>query len=142
MPTHMKKPHPKTPQTANATKTIKVSLNQQTVEAFEGNTRVFKFDCVTGDKDHPTDPGSFKILSKHHPYRSHKYDVQMNYAMFFTNDGKALHQYHGPMPLSIVRSARENISDWFGSHGCVRLVENDAKALYAWAPVGTVVKVS
>jgi hypothetical protein len=55
---------------------------------------------------------------------------------------KALHQYHGLMPLSMVRMARSNVSDWFGSHGCVRLVQADAKALYDWAPVGTTVQVS
>lgn len=28
---------------------------------------------------------------------------------------------------------------WFGSHGCVRLQEADAKTLYDWAPLGTTV---
>ena len=66
----------------------------------------------------------------------------MNYAMFFTHDGKALHQYHGIVPLSIVRTARSNVSEWFGSHGCVRLAEADAKAMYEWTTVGTTVQVS
>jgi lipoprotein-anchoring transpeptidase ErfK/SrfK len=81
----------------------------------------------------------FRIFRKNHPYRSRTYNTQMDYAMFFTNDGKALHQYHGVMPLSIVRVARGNVSDWFGSHGCVRLSESDAKALYGWTPLGTTV---
>ncbi len=119
-------------------KIIKVSLTQQIVETYEGSKKVARFECVTGDKDHPTDRGAFKILRKVHPYRSRSYDVQMNYAMFFTTDGKALHQYHGPFPLSTVRKARD-VSEWFGSHGCVRLAEDDAKALYQWAAVGTTV---
>jgi lipoprotein-anchoring transpeptidase ErfK/SrfK len=119
-----------------------VNLSLQTVEAYEGSARRFKFECVTGDQDHPTDKGVFKIIRKSHPYRSHTYNVQMNYALFFTSDGKALHQYHGLIPLSLVRSARSNVSDWFGSHGCVRLTENDAAALYNWAAVGTTVHVS
>jgi len=122
-------------------KIIKVNLAQQIVEVYEGTERIFRFECVTGDKDHPTDRGTFKILRKHHPYRSRTYNVQMDYAMFFTHDGKALHQYHGMAPLSIVRTARSSISDWFGSHGCVRLAEADAKALYKWATVGTTVSV-
>jgi lipoprotein-anchoring transpeptidase ErfK/SrfK len=129
------------PQT-KVVKTIKVNLNDQIVEAFEGNSRVFLFDCVTGDKDHPTDIGVFTILRKHKIYRSRTYNVQMNYAMFFTTDGKALHQYHGPVALSIVRTSRHLVSEWFGSHGCVRLVEADAKALFEWAPVGSTVQVS
>lgn len=131
-----KKPAP------SSTKTIKVDLVQQIVEAFDGTTRVFRFECVTGDKDHPTDRGTFRILRKNHPYRSRAYNVQMDYAMFFTNDGKALHQYHGIVPLSVVRSARGAISEWFGSHGCVRLTQPNAKALYEWAPVGTSVLVA
>ena len=65
----------------------------------------------------------------------------MNYPLFFTHDGKALHQYHGPLPIWALRSARNNVSDWIGSHGCVRLAENDAKAIYEWASIGTAVQV-
>lgn len=55
--------------------------------------------------------------------------------------GKAIHQYHGPLPLSVVRSMKKGVTDWFGSHGCVRLSEDDARALYASAPSGTVVHI-
>jgi lipoprotein-anchoring transpeptidase ErfK/SrfK len=65
----------------------------------------------------------------------------MNYAMFFTTDGKALHQYHGAVPLNVVRTFRGKVSEWFGSHGCVRLSEADARALFEWAPLGTAVEV-
>ncbi|CAG2267872.1 MULTISPECIES: L,D-transpeptidase [Burkholderia] len=125
-----------------AAKRIVVHLSSQSVEAFDGAARVFRFDCVTGDSEHPTDRGAFRIMQKYRFYRSRAYNVQMDYAMFFTGDGKALHQYHGPMPLSLVRMARNTVSDWFGSHGCVRLAEADAKRLYEWAPMGTVVQVS
>jgi lipoprotein-anchoring transpeptidase ErfK/SrfK len=123
-----------------AKKIIRVYLDQQRVEAFDGADKVFAFDAVTGDADHPTDPGTFRVISKDRLHHSRKYDVDMHYALFFTTDGKALHQYHGFVPLSIVRTARQG-SDWFGSHGCVRLTEEDAKQLFEWAPVGTVVQV-
>lgn len=84
----------------------------------------------------------FQILRKNHPYRSRTYNSQMNYALFFTSDGKALHQYHGVVLLSVVRTARSNFSDWFGSNGRVRLAEADAKALYEWARVCAVMQVS
>ncbi len=123
-------------------KLIKINLMRQIVEAFEGSEKVFSFDCVTGDKDHPTDRGFFRIIRKpHYRYRSHTYNVQMNYPLFFTHDGKALHQYHGPMPIWALRSVRNNVSDWIGSHGCVRLAESDAKAIYEWASIGTAVHV-
>lgn len=44
----------------------------------------------------PSNPkGSFTIVRKHHPYTSKKYKVPMDYAMFFTKTGEALHQNHG-----------------------------------------------
>jgi lipoprotein-anchoring transpeptidase ErfK/SrfK len=122
-------------------KVIKVDLMAQLVEAYDGGERIYRFDCVSGDKDHPTDWGRFKIERKYPLYRSNSYKVQMDYAMFFTSDGKALHQYHGAVPLGVVRTFRSRVSDWFGSHGCVRLSEADAKALFEWAPRGTAVEV-
>ena len=122
-------------------KRIVVHLESQTVEVFDGGTRVYNFDCVTGDESHPTEPGTYKVFKKLHPHRSAKYNAQMNYALFFSADGKALHQYHGLLPLSTVRFMKSNVSDLLGSHGCVRLTEDDAKALYSWTPIGTVVEV-
>jgi lipoprotein-anchoring transpeptidase ErfK/SrfK len=120
-------------------KRIEVDLTQQILQAFDAGKRVYQFDCVSGDDSHATNKGIFHIWWKHHPHRSHKYNVQMNYAMFFTRDGKAIHQYHGVMPLSVVRAMKKGVSEWFGSHGCVRLAEGDARALYQWTPLGTAV---
>src|SRR4051812_45074959 len=101
---------------AMAEKVIKVKLSEQIVEAYEGNLRVFQFKCVSGDRAHPTDIGEFTVWDKRHPWVSHAYHVPMNYALFFTRDGKALHQYHGPVPLGVLRAARHWLSRWFGSH--------------------------
>ena len=120
---------------------IKVDLTAQLVDAYDGGERIHRFECVSGDKDHPTDRGKFKVQRKYETYRSHTYNVQMNYAMFFTADGKALHQYHGPVPLTAVRTFRSRVSEWFGSHGCIRLCEADARTLFEWTPHGTVVEV-
>jgi lipoprotein-anchoring transpeptidase ErfK/SrfK len=122
-------------------KTIQIDLALQIVETFAGVELVHSFECLSGDTDHPTDPGAYKIMRKHHPYRSHAYNVQMDYAMFFTLDGKALHQYHGLVPLRVLRAFRNGVGNWFGSHGCIRLAEADAQILYGWAGVGTTVKV-
>jgi lipoprotein-anchoring transpeptidase ErfK/SrfK len=122
-------------------KRIFVNLEEQTVQAFEDDHQVYDFICVSGDDDHPTDKGVFKIFRKQHPYRSKTYNVEMDYAMFFTEDGKALHQYHGPVPLEVVRAMKQGVSEWFGSHGCVRLEEEAARTLYEWAPLGTQVTI-
>jgi hypothetical protein len=122
-------------------KRIEVHLLDQTVDAFEDGRRLFHFICVTGDAAHPTHPGVFKVIRKAHPYVSRTYNVPMNYALFFTVDGKALHQYHGPLALGLLRTMRQTMSDMVGSHGCVRLMEDDARQLYQWAPIGTRVAV-
>ena len=122
-------------------KSIVVNLDEQTLEAFEDDNRVYAYMCVTGDDDHPTDKGVFHIFRKQHPYRSKTYNVPMDYAMFFTEDGKALHQYHGPVPLSVVRNVKQGVTEWFGSHGCVRLEEDAARTLYEWAPLNTKVTI-
>ena len=46
------------------TKRIKVFLDRQVLVAYENGKEVFKFDCATGDRDHPTDIGVFPIFKK------------------------------------------------------------------------------
>jgi hypothetical protein len=135
-------PSPRPGPQVEGAKRIWVNTDRQILEALLGNKRcIYRFDCVTGDSGHPTDPGFHKVINKLHPCRSTTYNVQMNYAQFFTSDGKAIHQYHGIVPLAVIRVAKSG-SDWFGSHGCVRLVESDARTLYAWTPeMGTTVEV-
>jgi lipoprotein-anchoring transpeptidase ErfK/SrfK len=121
-------------------KQILVELKTQTLTAFDGRKQIYKFDCVTGDDTHPTNPGVFNIFLRDKEHVSKKYHVPMHYALFFTKDGKAIHQYHGPA-FSLVRALKENVSDYFGSHGCVRLEEENAKTLFDWTPIGTPVHV-
>ena len=54
--------------------------------------------------------------------------------MFFTTTGEAIHQSHLVGPLSYLKYL--GVSS-IGSHGCVRLAEEDASALFGWAIVGT-----
>lgn len=123
-------------------KRIKVYLDQQIVEAYEGAERIFRFECVTGDKNGPTEPGRFRIYPKKEKYTSNKYKVPMDYAMFFTPDRRAFHKYHGPMPFSLMRSTKRYVTDLVGSKGCVRLREADAIALFEWTPEHTEVHIS
>lgn len=115
---------------------IVVDLTEQSVTASDSGRLFHKCECVTGDDSHLTPKGRFKINRKQNPYTSHTYHVPMNYAMFFTNTGVALHQYHGPAPWWMLRAGRA-MTNAVGSHGCVRLQEDDAKKLYGWAAIGT-----
>ena len=137
---NLKKPQPPKKKNPHQHR-IEVDTANQMLRAFDGTDVVYTFDCVTGDSDHPTDKGNFLIFLKDAKHVSHKYNVKMYYAMFFTHDGKAIHQYHGPAPLWLVRGLKQEASDWFGSHGCVRLAEEDAKTLFNWAHINTTVTV-
>jgi lipoprotein-anchoring transpeptidase ErfK/SrfK len=119
-------------------KKIKVNLQRQLLFAYDGNKQVFKFDCATGDKEHPTDIGRFTIFKKDRKHFSQTYRVQMDYAMFFTQDGKAIHMSHAVGPVSYLKYLG---ADYFGSHGCVRLAEKDAKILFDWTPLHTAIEI-
>ena len=121
-------------------KKIIVNLTDQNLTASEDGKVFHTCECVSGDSAHPTPTGRFEINRKQHPYTSKKYKVPMNYAMFFTTTGEALHQYHGPAPWWLLRVGRE-LTSAVGSHGCVRLQETDAAKLYRWAPLRTKVEV-
>lgn len=121
---------------------IKVDLDSQTLKAIESDGTVrHEFPCVTGDASHPTDKGTFRVLRKHKKYTSKTYKVPMNYALFFTADGKAIHQYHGPGNLKLARWFKRAGIGAIGSHGCVRLTEANARTIFEWAAVGTIVSV-
>ncbi len=122
------------------TKNILVDLTSQMLTARDGTTIFHTCECVTGDASHPTPQGLFSVNRKCNPYTSHTYHVPMNFAMFFTHTGEALHQYHGPAPWWLLRAGR-GMTTAVGSHGCVRLQEADARKLYDWAPIGTSVHV-
>jgi lipoprotein-anchoring transpeptidase ErfK/SrfK len=113
-------------------KQIIVDLDEQLLYAYEGTKRIYEFDCASGDNEHPTAerPALFEVLRKEKIYRSRKYDAQMNYALFFSADGKAIHQSNVVGLTSLLKKWGAN---YFGSHGCVRLSEEDAQTLFAWA---------
>lgn len=119
-------------------KRIVVKLDRQVLQAFDGDTKVHELECATGDDDHPTDPGLFRVFRKHRHYRSRKYDAQMDFAMFFTRDGKAIHESHAVGITSYLRFFGVTS---LGSHGCVRLSSEDAETIFEWAPIGTRVHV-
>ena len=104
--------------------------------AFNGPKLIFEFYCASGDRVHPTAtwPSLYKIFRKHEVYRSRTYNAQMDYAMFFTSDGKAIHQSNVVGLTSVLKDIGLN---QLGSHGCVRLSEENAKKLFSWAPMGT-----
>jgi len=120
------------------TKKIVVNLHRQKLIAYENGKIVHELDCITGRAGKETNPGLFRVELKVKDYTSKKYKAPMPYSMFFTGDGKAIHA----TPLAKIRSYVKYLGlGEPGSHGCVGLSEDDAKLMYEWTPVGTVVEV-
>lgn len=120
---------------------ILVDSDNQNLYAYENNTPVYNFNCVTGDSENRTSCGRFNVFRKEQIYRSRQYNAQMNYAMFF-HRGQAIHESHAVGVSSFVRSWVPFSDRLLGSHGCVRLASSDAQTLFNWTPMGTPVQVT
>jgi lipoprotein-anchoring transpeptidase ErfK/SrfK len=119
---------------AAALKFILVDVDSQKLAAIEDYRAVYIFHVVTGRPGKETITGKYTISRKHEDYTSKKYNVPMPYSMFFSKDGKAI---HGTEWATLRSYLHTYITESVGSQGCVGLTEDDAKTLFAWAPVGT-----
>jgi lipoprotein-anchoring transpeptidase ErfK/SrfK len=115
-------------------KIIYVVTDDQKLYAWEGNELVYEFDMVSGRPGKETHPGVFHISRKYEDYTSKKYGSEMPYTMFFTVDGKAIHATKWATLRSYLHAY---IYEGVGSHGCVGLTLDDAKEIFAWAPMNT-----
>jgi hypothetical protein len=119
-------------------KRIIVDLSDQALYAYEGKKLFMMADVSTGLDGIPTPEGAYEIFRKT-PSRymqgpipgqtTDEYDLPgVPWTMYFTGDGAAIHGTYW--------------HDEFGfqhSHGCVNLPPDQARKLYDWAPLGTMV---
>ncbi|MBW2443518.1 MAG: L,D-transpeptidase [Deltaproteobacteria bacterium] len=119
-------------------KEIQVFIERQVLVALENGEEIYNFDIVTGRDGKETTAGTYKIFRKHEKYTSKTYGSEMPYTMFFTKDGKAI---HGTTMATLRSYLHSYLTESVGSQGCVGLTDDDAKALFVWAPVGTTVVV-
>jgi lipoprotein-anchoring transpeptidase ErfK/SrfK len=114
------------------TRTIEVDLSEQRLTAWQGSTRVRVLVVSTGDEEHPTIRGQFKIKAKYE-----KIDMI----------GRDYYYHNVPYVMMFSRPFYIHAAPWrekFGaplSRGCVTLSTHDAEWLFKWAPVGTAVVV-
>mgnify|MGYP001556635865 CR=1 FL=1 len=117
-----------------AGKEIRVFIDRQVLVALENGEEVYSFDIVTGRDGKETTAGSYSVFRKHEQYTSKTYGSEMPYTMFFTQDGKAI---HGTQMATLRSYLHSYLTESVGSQGCVGLTDDNAKALFEWAPVGT-----
>ncbi|AFY32888.1 L,D-transpeptidase [Calothrix sp. PCC 7507] len=111
---------------------IEIDLSEQQLSAWEGKKRVYVFRISTGKRRTPTPIGKFQINSKYRTnrMRGRDYDIpDVPYAMYFYN-GYAIHgaYWHNNFGTPV-------------SHGCVNLRVKQARKLYNWTKIGTLVVV-
>ena len=117
-----------------AAKEIRVYIEPQTLVALENGKEVYSFDIVSGQPGKETTLGNFDVLRKHEKYTSKAYGSEMPYTMFFSSDGKAIHGTQ----MSVLRSyLHAYLNESVGSKGCIGLTDDNAQALFDWAPIGT-----
>ena len=80
---------------------------------------------TSGADDYKTPSGIYTVLRKKRHYMSKKYPDEdgvdnMDFAIFFTNQGHALHM---------------GSVNWM-SHGCIHIAPKDIPVLYNWAKIG------
>ena len=119
-------------------KEIRVFIKEQVLVALENGEEIYSFDIVTGREGKETTAGKYRVFRKHEKYTSKTYGSEMPYTMFFTADGKAI---HGTQMATLRSYLHSYLTDSVGSQGCVGLTDDNAKALFEWAPVGTTVVV-
>ena len=120
-------------------KEIQVSIDNQVLVALENGEEIYSFDIVTGQDGKETTAGRYKVFRKHEKYTSKTYGSEMPYTMFFTADGKAI---HGTQMATLRSYLHSYLTESVGSQGCIGLTDDNAKALFDWAPVGTPVIVT
>ncbi len=123
---------------AATNKEIHIFIERQVLSAIENGEEVYNFDIVTGRDGKETTAGRYQIFRKHEKYTSKTYGSEMPYTMFFTEDGKAI---HGTQMATLRSYLHSYLNESVGSQGCVGLTDDNAKALFDWAPVGTPVVV-
>ena len=119
-------------------KKIMVIIDSQILLAMEGTKIVYEYDVVTGRPKKETHPGDYRISRKYKDYTSKTYGSPMPYTMFFSKDGKAI---HGTQWATIRSYLHAYITESVGSQGCVGLTKEDAKTIFDWAPIGTLIEV-
>ncbi|MDQ3928303.1 MAG: LysM peptidoglycan-binding domain-containing protein [Chloroflexota bacterium] len=125
---------PKPPMGEFGPKWVEVSISTQALTAYEGNTPVYSTKISSGRYPYVTVEGTFRVYAKYAQTRmrggqgADAYDIpDVPYTMYFYSDF-ALHGAYWHNSFGTPQS-----------HGCVNLSPKDAKWLYDWAPIGTLV---
>ena len=118
-------------------KYIDVDIAHQTMVLFESGKAVDSYLVSSGKRGMDTPKGEFSVQNKAPRPWSQAYGLYMPYWMAFTADGK-----YGIHELPEWPGGYKEGANHLGhpvSHGCIRLGVGNAKRVYEWADIGTVI---
>lgn len=101
-----------------ANRALYVFLEKQYFGAYQDGRLVFWGPISSGAKENATPQGSYQALWKSKAYRSKKYEADMPFAINISADGYFLHE--------------QSLPGRPASHGCIRLLREDAKKIFNW----------
>lgn len=120
------------------TKSIKITLATQRMERQVDGISIDSNLISSGKISTPTPVGTYQVLNKSPRAWSKMAGLWMPYWMAFTTRGHGIHEL--PEWPSGYKEGRNHLGIPV-SHGCIRLGEGVAKAVYDWTPIGTQVVV-
>jgi LysM repeat protein len=120
-------------------KVIYVSLGKQRAWAYQNGNLDHVFVVSTGLPERATKPGTFRVQTKLPEAWSNVWQLHMPYWLGIYNVGRIENGFHA-LPINT-----RGVKLWAGllgrpaSFGCIILGDKDAKTLYDWAEIGTLV---
>jgi len=131
-------PHPLVPG-----KRIEISLPEQRLRAYEDGQLVYNFACSSGMTSTPTIAGQFQVLFKERSAYASRWGLEMPYFMAVYQEGPDFANGIHELPItSYGERLWAGVLGWPASYGCIILNVGDAEALYNWASVGTLVRIT
>lgn len=132
-------------------KKIVISLSEESLTAYDGETIFLQTPVTTGGQGTPTPVGTYKVISKiqnfvmRSPWPRSDWrwysSVFVRYGLEFDEDGYYIHDAAWRNNFGPGSNSQRGTpgGDFTGTHGCVNVPVAAEAKLYAWAPVGTTV---
>ncbi|MDF1755145.1 MAG: L,D-transpeptidase [Verrucomicrobiales bacterium] len=118
-------------------KAVVIDKFRQAAYGYENGKLVSRYVVLTGDGDHDTPVGKFKITKKDKDYVSRQYGDPMPNAVFFIESrGIAMHSSFA-VGFKWCAKLLSGHHPYIGSHGCVRMTPWGSHRMYKFGDFGT-----
>ena len=118
-------------------KKIVVDISEQRLRAYEGGALKWDFICSTGRAGNNTRRGTFQVLDKIPNAWGGTWGIWMPYWLGIYWAGSTENGFHGLARLSNGTVLSKSVLGRPATNGCIMLSDEDARALYQWAEIGT-----